>query len=255
MYRTIDAAFWTDPKVRQLTPQAKLIFLYLVTNPHGHLSGIYYLPAEVVAKETGYHVDTLSGWYLELISKEIIMVDAENDVFWVKNMLRHQGKGKKVLASAINQLKNLHNSPLVDNFREYYRIGKKPKSGYPIGVVSEAGCDSRKEQEQEKEEKNNTATAISEKRFTKPSIDDVRAYCLERNNGIDADAWLDHYESNGWRVGKTPMKNWKAAVRNWERNQTPSQVRVVSARPGMPLTDEEIANGTWNPITGYKRKA
>lgn len=54
-------------------------------------------------------------------------------------------------------------------------------------------------------------------RFTKPTIDDVRAYCEERNNGVDAQRWFDYYESNGWKVGKNPMKDWKAAVRTWER--------------------------------------
>lgn len=60
-------------------------------------------------------------------------------------------------------------------------------------------------------------TNISTKTFTIPSIDEVRAYCEERNNGIDPSAFIDHYTSNGWMVGRTKMKDWKAAVRNWER--------------------------------------
>ena len=54
-------------------------------------------------------------------------------------------------------------------------------------------------------------------RFVPPSVEDVRAYCLERNNRVDADAFVSFYESNGWRVGKNPMKDWKAAVRTWEK--------------------------------------
>ena len=57
----------------------------------------------------------------------------------------------------------------------------------------------------------------SAKRFIKPSVEDIRAYCLERRNGVDAEQFFDHYESKGWVVGKSPMKDWKAAVRTWER--------------------------------------
>lgn len=53
--------------------------------------------------------------------------------------------------------------------------------------------------------------------FVKPSVDEVKAYCEERNNGIDAEAFIDFYESKGWKIGKDSMKDWKAAVRNWER--------------------------------------
>ena len=57
-----------------------------------------------------------------------------------------------------------------------------------------------------------------QKRFTKPTLEEVQAYCLERNNGVDAQKWFDYYSSNGWKVGKNPMKDWKAAVRTWERS-------------------------------------
>ncbi len=51
-----------------------------------------------------------------------------------------------------------------------------------------------------------------------PILEDVKAYCEERSNNVDPDKWYDHYMSNGWMVGKTKMKDWKAAVRTWERN-------------------------------------
>ncbi len=62
-------------------------------------------------------------------------------------------------------------------------------------------------------------SAQARKRFAKPTVDEVRAYCVERNNGIDAQAFVDHYESKGWLIGKTPMKDWKAAVRTWEQKR------------------------------------
>lgn len=55
--------------------------------------------------------------------------------------------------------------------------------------------------------------------FQKPTVDEVRAYCEERGNNIDPEKFIDYYNSNGWKVGKSPMKDWKATIRNWERNE------------------------------------
>ena len=56
--------------------------------------------------------------------------------------------------------------------------------------------------------------------FSTPTVDDVRAYCLERNNKVDPQQFVDFYESKGWMIGKNKMKDWKAAVRTWERSET-----------------------------------
>lgn len=55
-------------------------------------------------------------------------------------------------------------------------------------------------------------------RFTPPTLEEVRTYCTERKNNVDAERFVDYYESNGWMVGKNRMKSWKAAVRTWEKN-------------------------------------
>lgn len=60
--------------------------------------------------------------------------------------------------------------------------------------------------------------SVRAKRFTPPTLEEVKAYCKERGNHVDAERWHDYYSSNGWRVGKNPMKDWKAAVRTWERD-------------------------------------
>jgi hypothetical protein len=69
---------------------------------------------------------------------------------------------------------------------------------------------------------NNTNLTDSNKKalFKKPTLDDVKSYCIERNNNIDAEAFLDFYESKDWKIGKNKMKDWKAAVRTWERRET-----------------------------------
>ena len=71
-----------------------------------------------------------------------------------------------------------------------------------------------------------TPLGVSKKksdRFTPPSLEDVQNYCLERNNSVDPQAFIDFYASKGWMVGKNKMKDWKAAVRTWERNRNNSK--------------------------------
>lgn len=53
--------------------------------------------------------------------------------------------------------------------------------------------------------------------FKKPSLEDVKIYCQERNNDVNAQTFIDFYESKGWMVGKSPMKDWRACVRTWEK--------------------------------------
>ncbi len=55
-------------------------------------------------------------------------------------------------------------------------------------------------------------------KFSKPSIKEISTYCIERKNTVEPLQFYDYYEANGWKVGKNPMKDWKAAVRTWERN-------------------------------------
>lgn len=57
--------------------------------------------------------------------------------------------------------------------------------------------------------------------FHPPTVEEVKAYCLERRNKVDAVRFVDYYTANGWKVGKNPMKDWRAAVRTWERDDRP----------------------------------
>jgi predicted phage replisome organizer len=75
-----------------------------------------------------------------------------------------------------------------------------------------------KDIDKEKSKRESKSEKSKAKRFTPPTLEEVTAYCIERNNNIDAQHFIDYYTSNGWLVGKNKMKDWKAAVRTWERN-------------------------------------
>jgi hypothetical protein len=77
----------------------------------------------------------------------------------------------------------------------------------PVGFLEPRKAEKEKEKEIEKDKR---------KRFTPPTLQDIQNYCKERNNSVNPDKWLNFYQSNGWKVGKNSMKDWKAAVRTWE---------------------------------------
>lgn len=68
--------------------------------------------------------------------------------------------------------------------------------------------------------------------FQKPSLSEVAQYCRERANKVDPEQFYNFYESNGWKVGKNPMKDWHAAVRTWEKRE-----KEVAPRKREPKED------------------
>ena len=109
--------------------------------------------------------------------------------------------------------------PVTEALRERYEsVTKNNESkSIEIDIEKEKDIDSKKR-----------------KRFIPPTLEEVKSYCSERKNNVDANKFIDYYESNGWMVGRNKMKDWKAAVRSWERNNYGSpkqQSHVVEEVP------------------------
>ena len=66
---------------------------------------------------------------------------------------------------------------------------------------------------------NNSLYKKGSSRFQKPTIEEIRQYCLEKGYNVDAEQFFNFYESKGWVVGKSPMKNWRAAVSTWNKRE------------------------------------
>lgn len=115
-YRRIEDRLWNDPKVRGLSPDAKLAFLYAITRPKAHVSGIDYLLDAVAVHETGLPA---GRWKAALGELEVAeLVEREGDLLWVRNLLRYQGSGPKVMAAVKEHLKGLHERPIVLRYLE-----------------------------------------------------------------------------------------------------------------------------------------
>ena len=117
--------------------------------------------------------------------------------------------------------------------KEFSMLKLKENGSYTLGddgcqMIANRLPDGCPNISKDKLSKDKSINSSDRKRFTAPTIEDVIAYCKERGNRVDPERFIDYYTSNGWKVGKNPMKDWKAAVRTWERSE-PKQGRM-SAR-------------------------
>ena len=106
-------------------------------------------------------------------------------------------------------------------------------------ISDECKC-SRNPIQSESESESESNASKRAKRFTPPSVDDVKAYCSEQGYAVDAQRFVDYYTGNGWKVGKNAMKDWQATVRNWA-----SRDKEPVSRPSSPA----------NPALNYQQRS
>ncbi len=93
--------------------------------------------------------------------------------------------------------------------------GMESRWGKPKNTGTDNGVITKDNKGKEKESKGNSTKGV---KFIPPSVEEVKEYCRERNNIVDAEHFCDFYISKNWYIGKNKMKDWKAAVRNWEKS-------------------------------------
>ena len=93
----------------------------------------------------------------------------------------------------------------------------------PSGPGSGSGSDEKKK-----------TTSRASRSFVPPTLEEIRNYCRERGNAVDPDVFLAYYESNGWKVGRNPMEDWRAAIRSWERNGVAASTTAQLQKPSGP---------------------
>lgn len=205
--RSVSTAFWSDPFIEDLTPSEKLLFLYLITNDKTNMLGIYEVSIKKISFDTGLNKD--------VIEKALKEFERLSKVKYIKNhivlinFMKHQNYNTNMKKSAIDIYNCLPNDLKCNTLS----ISKdNPLKGFEsllnhYGMVSKYEVEVETEEEEEKETKNI---------FVVPTVLQISEYCQERKNTVDPNKFFDFYESKGWMVGKTKMKNWKAAVRTWE---------------------------------------
>lgn len=135
-------------------------------------------------------------------------------------------------------------------------------TGTDTGVPVELGTENKEKTPNGVKKKVAAATAApvapqqegKAKRFSRPSVDEVRAYCSERGNAVNAEAFVDFYESKGWKVGNSPMKDWRAAVRTWEKRDGRGARRTANPNSGVTLGVDEWIDEQGNRLYGSGKR-
>ena len=193
--------------------------------------------AEMLASVTGHQIGTVKQALS--IFKDLGLIDVlENGAIYMLDIQNFIGRG----------------SNEADRKREYRQRIESDRTNVQTNLrqISEKSppeieIELEKDIEIEKEIHSSAkSTTTKRKRFDKPSISEIKQYCIERNNNVNAEQFFDHYESNGWKVGKNSMKDWKAAVRTWER----SEYRKPNSKKNSKEDAINVVNNLMNKLGG-----
>tara|TARA_R100001480_G_scaffold38568_2_gene51355 strand:+ start:9136 stop:9801 length:666 start_codon:yes stop_codon:yes gene_type:complete len=194
--RMTDTDKWKKRFVRDLSPQHKLLWFYILDDCNH--AGIWEVDIEVASIRVGYELiyDMLPESFLD----KIVIFD-NGDKWFIPDFIDFQ-------YGELNPNSNVHKS--VISLLQRYNL-----EGYVKGLQTLPNTEQDKDIVIVKDK-----VKAKAKRFVKPSLSDLEDYCIERNNKVDVVKFFNYYESNGWKVGKNPMKDWRAAIRTWEKNST-----------------------------------
>lgn len=227
--RIVDTGFWSDEKVMNFSPEDKYFWLFLLTNEYTTQLGIYYLPIKKAAFDLGYSVETVETLIERFeIDYDLIRFSETTNEVAIKNYLLYsvvkggkpvydcllkdqmQVRDKSLLAYVYNNLKRKD----IDNdtVKSYIESLSKDINDNDNDNDNERIVDESLTNREYKKAK-------PEKNIIPPTLEMVKAYCEERNNGIDAETFIDFYESKGWLIGKNRMKDWQSAIRTWEKGR------------------------------------
>lgn len=193
--------------------------------------------AEMLASVTGHQIGTVKQALL--IFKDLGLIDVlENGAIYMLDIQNFIGRG----------------SSEADRKREYRQRIETDRTNVQTKVreISEKSppeieIELEKEIKIEKEiDSSAKSTTTKRKRFEKPTLSEIKQYCIERKNNVNAEHFFDYYESNGWKVGKNSMKDWKAAVRTWER----SEYRKPNSKKNSKEDAINVVNNLMNKLGG-----
>lgn len=201
---------WTDKWFRALPPDQKLGWIYLCDSCDA--AGVIELDRDLADFQIGFKVD-----WDTLIAHAGERIDGlPTGRLWLTRFVSYQYGRLSTGCKA--------HTPVFASL-EKHNLTKEAFNGYPKAFQSLKEKEEEKEKDKDKDKDKEEGMQggkpnpkVAAKQFQRPSLAEVTAYCLERKNKVDPEAFMDHYESNGWRVGKTAMKDWQATVRKWERN-------------------------------------
>lgn len=191
--RFTDNEIWNDPWFRKLPLEGKVFWRFLLDRCD--VAGYWKKDYEMMSFQCGFDMTDV---VLQKINEG-------------KERVKDHGTHLEIVDFITFQYGTLKpevkpHRPII-KLLEYYQ-----SKGFRKGIKTLEEQDKDKDKEKER-------GSVRGDKFTPPSMEEVRNYCLERRNGVDAQQFVDFYTSKGWKVGDQTMKDWKASVRTWEKRQ------------------------------------
>lgn len=208
--------FWVDNKVMELGLTAYELAVYCLLCRMSNDSGYCWPSLNTISDKLKMGRSTIKRSVSVLIEKGLISYEKGNEnKSNVYNILHLGGSPVGNLPSPVENLSWVHSEPRVGpqqdcNNTNITSLNNNKVTSFPTDPIQPK----------------------KPNRFSPPSVEEVRYYCVDRKNGIDAQKFVDYYEARGWKygVGK-PMADWKAAVRTWEQKNGTQSSTVLKKLP------------------------
>ena len=186
----------------------------------------------------GWHTDPATGWLFVNLLLMANWTDSEWQGMTIergqlvtgrKALAAQTGLSEQTVRTSLNRLISTNEITLAStnkfsvitivNYGKFQDVPEMPTSTLTSNLTNNQPAANQQLTTNE-QEKQGEQGIKPRKRFTPPSVDEVAAYCRERGNVVDAQRFVDFYASKGWKVGNAGMRDWHAAVRNWERQDS-----------------------------------
>ena len=198
----------------------------------------------------GWHADPATGWLFVNLLLMANWTDSEWRGMTIKRgqlitgrkaLAAQTGLSERQLRTALDHLKST-NELTIKSTNKFCLItivnyGKFQDVQSDIDQQNDQQVDQRPTSNRPQLNKDNKEqqSVKPRKRFTPPTVEDVDSYCRERGNNVDAQRLVDFYTASGWMRGKTPIRDWKACVRTWERNANNDRNEVKDTHGQQPF--------------------
>lgn len=213
--------YLSDPKIGALNAQERSCWLTLLC-----LAGsstipgvIEFLTVEVLLQKSGISFDPYhpEEWdkCLSVLKKFEAMKMITADSNGVVTIINWNKRQESSLTNAERQAR-YREKHKIDEIKEKSTLKNKDNDNKVTPVTTKVTLDKIREDKIRID--NSIEIPTKNKKFIKPTVSEIETYCIERKNGINAQKFFDYYEAKGWVIGKSPIKNWQAAVRTWEGN-------------------------------------
>ena len=186
----------------------------------------------------GWHTDPATGWLFVNLLLMANWTDSEWQGMTIergqlvtgrKALAAQTGLSEQTVRTSLNRLKSTNEITIAStnkfsvitivNYGKFQDVPEMPTSTLTSNLTNNQPAANQQLTTNE-QEKQGEQGIKPRKRFTPPSVDEVAAYCRERGNVVDAQRFVDFNASKGWKVGNAGMRDWHAAVRNWERQDS-----------------------------------